>query len=389
MIKKIVLCLFAYSLFVSSRVQAVSYLINSEELHNLDVIKEQIKNIEPEEITINSFVDAQKKETLQRRGLLVRKPDALGTVVICHGYLGCKRHAIFFKHLFPHYNVLSFDFRAHGDDKDGQYSTIGRDEALDVMAAVQFVKSDPAMKDKPVIAFGYSMGAVSAIQAQSQDETLFDAMILDCPFASTDEAMRRGLEEKMKFSLFGKQFTIPGIQFIVDHMYDDAAQALTNFLFKVITQLDSKKVATKFVRVTPVESVKKITVPCFFIHCENDKKVTVADVESLYNNKPGFKRLWITQGQTHFGSYPHNPELYWYKVNKFLKKLREQELHERDQEKVCDHRAKVTVVNNKITIEFDDDIKNFEQPQGKLRKIVPVGDTVIMEHMMVDNYSAL
>jgi pimeloyl-ACP methyl ester carboxylesterase len=331
---------------------------------------------------INSFVDAQKNQTLQRRGLLVRKPNALGTVVICHGYLGCKRHAIFFKHLFPHYNVLSFDFRAHGDDKDGQYSTIGRDEALDVMAAVHFVKSDPTMQGKPVIAFGYSMGAVSAIQAQSQDENLFDAMILDCPFASTDEAMRRGLEEKMKFSLFGKQFVIPGKQFIVDHMYDDAAQALTNFLFKVITQLDSKKVATKFVRVMPIESVKKITVPCYFIHCENDKKVTVDDVQSLYNNKPGFKRLWITQGQSHFGSYPHNPELYWYKVNKFLKKLHEKELHERDQEKVCDHRAKVTIADNKLTIEFDDDLQKFGQRQGPRRKVVPVDDTVLVENMI-------
>ncbi len=383
MIKKIVLCLFVYSLFVSSRIQTISYLIDSSELyHDLDAVKEQIKHIEPEEIMINSFVDHQKNQTLQRRGLLVRKPDALGTVVICHGYLGCKRHAIFFKHLFPHYNVLSFDFRAHGDDKEGQYSTIGRDEALDVMAAVKFVKDDPEMQGKPVIAFGYSMGAVSAIQAQSHDKTLFDAMILDCPFASTDKAMRRGLEEKMKISLFGKEFVIPGQKFIVDHMYDDAAQALTNFLFKVITQLDSKKVATKFVRVTPVESVKKITVPCFFIHCENDKKVTVDDVQSLYNNKPGFKRLWITQGQAHFGSYPHNPELYWYKVNKFLKKLREQPLHERDQEKICDHRIKVSLVDNKIKVTSNDDLKKFEKLENPRRKGIATEDVVVIHNMI-------
>jgi pimeloyl-ACP methyl ester carboxylesterase len=384
MIKKSVFSVCIYSLLAFSHVQAAVHLINVPDIQDLAAVKKQIENIQLEEIVINSFVDASKNETLQRRGLLLRKPHALGTVVICHGYLGCKRHAIFFKHLFPDYNVLSFDFRAHGDDKDGQYSTIGRDEALDVIAAVQFVKSDPDMAGKPVIAFGYSMGAVSAIQAQAADQTLFDAMILDCPFASTDEAMRRGLEDKMKISLFGTQFAIPGKQFILDHMYDDAAQALTNFLFKVITQLDSKKVATKFVRVTPVESVKKITVPCFFIHCENDKKVTVGDVESLYKNKPGFKRLWITQGQSHFGSYPHNPELYWYKVNKFLKKLHEQQLHERDQEKVCDHRAKVTIANNTITIEVDDDLKKFSKPSIKPSNIVIDGNVTNFENMIED-----
>lgn len=361
MIKKLILCVFVYSLFASSTNQAVEYLIQMEEPNNLAAVKEQIKNINMEEIVLNSFTDWTKTQPLQRRGFFVRKKNPLGTVVICHGYLGCKRHAIFFKHLFPLYNVVSFDFRAHGDDKDGQVSTIGKDEALDVMAAVQFVKSDPEMAQKPVIAFGYSMGAVSAIQAQSADSTLFDAMILDCPFASSDEAMKRGLEEKLKFSLFGQQFSIPGKQFIVDHMYDDAAQALTNFLFKMITQLDSKKVATKFVRIAPVESIKNVTVPCYFIHCHNDNKVTVEDIENLYNNKPGFKRLWITQGQSHFGSYPHNPELYWYKVNKFLKKLRDQKLHERDQEKVCDHRVQIAIKNNKITVMLDDDLtKNID-----------------------------
>jgi len=110
--------------------------------------------------------------------------------------------------------------------------------------------------------------------------------------------------------------------------------------------------------------------------------VTVGDVESLYNNKPGFKRFWITQGQSHFGSYPHNPELYWYKVNKFLKKLREQQLHERDQEKVCDHRAKVTIANNTIKIEVDDDLKKFSKPSIKPSNIVLDGNVVAVNDMI-------
>ena len=379
--KNVFFILIGFSI-VSLTIQSFSHVIDAQTIYNLADIKEQIKHIQFENIVLESLIDHHTTATLQRKGIVVRKPHAIGTVIICHGYLGCKRDALALKHLFPLYNIVVFDFRAHGDDKEGQVSTIGRDEAFDVIAAVKFVKSDPEMAGKPIIAFGYSMGAVSAIQAQAMDATLFDAMILDCPFASTDEAMRRGLEEKMKISLFGRQFTIPGQQFLLDHMYDQSAQAITNFLFKAITQLDSKKVATKFVRVVPIESVKKITVPCFFIHCENDKKVTISDVQSLYNNKPGFKRLWITQGKAHFGSYQNNPELYWYKVNKFLTKLRERTIDDREQEKVCDHRTKVTITNNVITVQENDGNK-VQVQKVVMRPIIATDSTpIFIENMM-------
>lgn len=358
MIKNRIFSVIIYWMLIVTTVSACAPLIDVQGLYNLAAVKEQIQNIQFEDIVFDSFVDATKKETLQRRGILVRRNHALGTVVICHGYLGCKKDSLALKHLFPLYNVLVFDFRAHGDDRQGQVSTIGRDEAFDVMAAVQIVKNDPIMSKKPIIGFGFSMGAVSAIQAQSMDNTLFDAMILDCPYDSTDDAMSRGLEEKMQMTIFGKKFTIPGRQFLLDHMYDDSAQAVTSFLFKAITKLDSNAVETKFVQVRPIDSIKNITVPCFFIHCENDKKVPIHAVEQMYKNKPGFKRLWITQGKWHFGSYHNNPELYWYKVNKFLTKLHQHDISTREQEKVCDRRTKVTISNGTIAVDTDSVKKN-------------------------------
>ena len=193
MIKNRIFSVIIYWMLIVTTVSACAPLIDVQGLYNLAAVKEQIHNIQVEDIVFDSFVDATKKETLQRRGILVRRNHALGTVVICHGYLGCKKDSLALKHLFPLYNVLVFDFRAHGDDRQGQVSTIGRDEAFDVMAAVQIVKNDPVMSKKPIIGFGFSMGAVSAIQAQSIDDTLFDAMILDCPYDSTDDAMSRGL----------------------------------------------------------------------------------------------------------------------------------------------------------------------------------------------------
>jgi len=305
---------------------------------DLKAVKQQIKGFQPQEVTFDVMADEVSGKTFQRKGLLVRRENALGTVIICHGYLGCKRDAIALKHLFPLYNVLAFDFRAHGELIDGQKSTIGRDEAYDVMGAVSFIKSDSKMNDKPLIVYGYSMGAVSAIEAQAKDQTLFDAMILDCPYDSTDNAMRRGLDEKMKMSFFGKEFNMPGKEFILAHMYDDIAQVITNYLFQQITTLNSDAVATKFTRVTPIESVKKIKAPCLFIHCDHDKKVPTQAVQNVYENKPGFKELWITLGKGHFGSYNNDPEMYWYRVNKFLNRVVAGAITQRSEGKIYDYR---------------------------------------------------
>lgn len=340
MIQKFQKLFFLWIILHGAMVQSLDQMIHDQLAADLLHVKKQIKNIQLEPITFEVPHDGAAQKFFQRHGFLVRRDGALGTVLICHGYLGCKRDAIALKHLFPHYNVMTFDFRAHGENRQGQVSTIGRDEAFDVIAAVNFIKSDPLMRHLPVIAFGYSMGAVSAIQAQAMDNSLFAAMILDCPYDSTDDAMRRGLEDKMKFTIFGRTFSIPGQQFLLDHMYDEYAQMITNFLFKRITALDSKSVATKFVRVSPIESIRAVTVPCYFIHCENDKKVPIHAIERLYENKPGFKRLWITQGKQHFGSYIYNPELYAYKVMKFLTKLQTQDINNRVQERILDQRTR-------------------------------------------------
>lgn len=317
--------------------QLLPLMMHHDQL-DFKAVKQQIKDCKPQEVTFYVLVDGTSGATMQRKGLLVRRQNARGTVIICHGYLGCKRDAIALKHLFPFYNVLAFDFRAHGELIEGQKSTIGRDEAYDVMGAAQFIKADPEMSKKPLIVYGYSMGAVASIEAQSKDGSLFDAMILDCPYDSTDNAMRRGLDEKMKLTILGSELDIPGKEFILAHMYDESAQIITNYLFKQITALDSNAVATRFTRVSPIESVKKITVPCLFIHCDHDKKVPTSAVKAVYDNKPGFKELWITFGKGHFGSYNNEPEMYWYRVNKFLNRIAVGMIAQRQQEKIYDQR---------------------------------------------------
>src|SRR5262249_51019337 len=54
---------------------------------------------------------------IERNGVLVRYKDAIATVLICHGFMCDKFDVSFLRRLFKkgRYNVMSFDFRAHGE----------------------------------------------------------------------------------------------------------------------------------------------------------------------------------------------------------------------------------------------------------------------------------
>ena len=86
------------------------------------------------------------QKTFIRRGILIKRPKAKATILICHGYM-CDKYDVNFLHvMFKDYNSLSFDFRAHGEDKEGQCCTFGRDESYDVVGAVRFIKNHPELK---------------------------------------------------------------------------------------------------------------------------------------------------------------------------------------------------------------------------------------------------
>jgi hypothetical protein len=81
--------------------------------------------------------------------------------------------------------------------------------------------------------------------------------------------------------------------------------------------MDATKMRTNFCPVHPIESIKKITVPVFFIHCKNDEKVSVDQVKAVYSGAAGWKRMWLTNGRRHCDSAIFNPEGYAQRVREF------------------------------------------------------------------------
>lgn len=111
------------------------------------------------------------------------------TVLLCHGLLDSKWTML---RLVPWlhqagYNLLLFDFRGHGES-DHRPTTIGRQEVLDVQAALDWLEAEgvgacPGRQARGQVAgLGMSLGAAALVNTAAVDERL-DALILDSLFA--------------------------------------------------------------------------------------------------------------------------------------------------------------------------------------------------------------
>ncbi len=284
----------------------------------ITIDKNHIKRAIVEQVELYPKEHAQSDKTITRNGMLVRYPNAKATVLVCHGFM-CDRFDVgLLRQIFnKDYNIMTFDFRAHGEKREGQFCTFGRDESQDVITAASFLRNHPDLQGKPLFVYGFSMGAVASIEAQSQ-ANLFDAMVLDCPFDSTENVIKRGLSN-MKITVWGYEFGIPGRGYLEQYAFHPYVQSLVKMALKTVANFDPQDIQITLHPCSPVESIKKVSVPCFFIHCKNDEKVPLEAVKDVFAGAQGPKKLWVTNGRRHFDSFFYNPEKYAQEVKSFLK----------------------------------------------------------------------
>lgn len=124
------------------------------------------------------------EDGLELDGWFVPGPGATRTLLICHGAGANKGNFIWFLPPLLHqgYNLLLFDFRAHGGS-GGRLCTYGVLEERDVRAAVDWLRRERSAQSQKIVGLGSSLGALALARAAQQDARI-DALVLDSPFVA-------------------------------------------------------------------------------------------------------------------------------------------------------------------------------------------------------------
>lgn len=203
-------------------------------------------------------------------------PPRKGAVILlAHGY-GDNRpewiHALLAK---KGYGVLAWDARAHGES-DGEISTIGYLEVLDVRAALDYVLSQSGVEH--IGAWGSSMGGATLIRAAATFPEI-EALFIDSSFASLDDEMN---------------FLIPY----------PVLNPLAKALAELRTGIDLKEI-------DPLRDIAKISPrPVYIVHGTGDTVAPPDAGRKLYEAAKEPRFLWEAENAQHMMIYLDNPRKY-------------------------------------------------------------------------------
>ena len=253
--------------------------------------------------TPQSFgLDYHDIEFHSRDGILLKGwyvpagPDARGTLIYCHGQ-NRTRVEMLPMEVFGHslgYNGLLFDFR-HAGQSGGKIGTLGYQERLDVIAAVQdALKQQKAAR--PIVLWGVSMGASAALMAASESPDVA-AVISDSSFLSFRHVIVHHAH------LF---FRLPSFPIVGEAIYLSAWRG--GFW---PSDFDLRKAVQ---RINPR--------PILFIAVQGDRRITPAVARELdsHSTSPN-SALVVLPGRRHGEGFTSGHEQYEQAVKKFLSSL--------------------------------------------------------------------
>lgn len=263
-----------------------------------------------------------KNEYIERNGYVSINPNAKANILLCHGFTTNKEDMSLLRYLLQDYNIINFDFRAHGENITEQSCTLGCDEKYDVLGAVKYIKNDSLLNHLPLFVYGFSMGSVASILAESDNPDLFTGAIWDCPFESTNELTELILEQ-LKINFNGYNIDMPFKNIIKKYIYNSKAQGFIKLFLKFFASMDTSRIDTCIKKTSPIKALKKIKIPFLLIGCHNDDKAPAQSIENMYlaHEEDSFVRCWISCGRRHFDALFINPEKYIYKICKFINNI--------------------------------------------------------------------
>lgn len=227
---------------------------------------------------------------LKLKGWFIPNNKSDAVIIVGHGYPFDKANILQATHfLAEKYNLLLFDFRYFGES-EGRYTTGGTKESKDVLAAIEFLKSEKNFTKFGAI--GFSMGGAAILMSESKD---LKAVVIDSTYANMDLILER------LYGFFPGFLKLPFVW-------------LTKFYGLLFFKINANEIS-------PLNSIKTFGMPILLIHGEKDSQVSVKNAHLLYENSNKNKtELWIVPDADHGMSFAVNPEEYKKEVFEFFDK---------------------------------------------------------------------
>mgnify|MGYP005833306303 CR=1 FL=1 len=211
-----------------------------------------------------------------------------GTVILCPGQRTSMNDDLI--HAAPlhraGFNVLMFDFRAHGLS-DGKLVTFGAREQFDLLGALDMLEKERGVARVGVL--GFSMGAGVALLAAAQDGRI-GALVVDGAFTRLDRLL----------SGWGVARGLP--------------RAAAKAMAWAMILAGSVRARCRMDRANPVDVASRIRAPALFIHGDKDPFVSPGEIEALVAQASGPARLWRVSDAGHRQAYDRHPDDYHARV---------------------------------------------------------------------------
>ena len=220
---------------------------------------------------------------LKLRGDFWPLANSRGTMIVCHG-VGANRRDISAITQLVHdsgYQVLTFDFRGHGES-EGRTITYGADERRDVLGAYDYCLSRPDVDPQRLYALGVSMGGSSLLLALPE-MPLVRAAVVDSAFAD--------------------------LSAMVDHQLRFFPPLLRRPLHRVTALAGWCETGYDIEKIRPIDALPNISARLLFIHGTEDFIVPCSHSQRLHAASPS-SQLHLELNSPHIGTAMLNPSEY-------------------------------------------------------------------------------
>ena len=240
-----------------------------------------------EDVFITSF------DNLKLHGYILKTENSDKWAITVHGYTNKAESmsAMAYKYHSLGYNILMPDLRGHGKS-EGSYVGMGWHDRLDILKWIDLIIKEN--KDAKILLHGISMGAgtVMMVSGEELPENV-KVIIEDCGYTSAKEQLAYNLKTMFKLPSF----------------------PILNFC-SLITKIKDNYFISE---ASAIKQLQKAKVPILFIHGDKDKFVPFYMLDKLYNACSSKKDKLIIKDVGHAKSESLKSDLYWNKVEDFIK----------------------------------------------------------------------